>query len=169
MCVFYKCSEGFLQCPICRIQLILNLKLQVHSCMNRGELKLYVPQRNYNYSNVFSTRQLSRWFLGDDLWAPATISCQCHWDILQGWSNLPLAVARWVMFPATLKYPLSWLGHLLCQICILGVQSRSLLLITLYLFLSAGRCCQGLLWFFTLALTHHGLIKPGLKGRRCFG
>lgn len=22
--------------------------------------KLYVPQRNYNYSNVFSTRQLSR-------------------------------------------------------------------------------------------------------------
>lgn len=36
-----------------------------------------------------------------------------------------------VMFPVTLSYPLSWLGHLLCQICALAVQSGSLLLITL--------------------------------------
>lgn len=78
--------------------------------------KLYVPQSNYNYSNVFSTRQLSR-FLGDDLWAPATISRQCHRDTLQALNTLPVAVARWVMFPATLKYPLSWLGHFVPDLC----------------------------------------------------
>lgn len=52
VCVFYKCREGFLQCPVCRIQLILKLKLQVHSRMNRGEL-------NYMYHKVIIITQMS--------------------------------------------------------------------------------------------------------------
>lgn len=105
------------------------LKLGCKSTHVWPEGSYVIGTSNYNYSNTgpFSTGHLPRWFLGDALWISTTVSCQSHRDTTPGWNSFPQQLARWVMFPATLQYPLSWRGHLLCQICALTEQSGSLL------------------------------------------
>lgn len=43
----------------------------------------------------------------DDSWGLSHDFTSAHHDTLQGMNSVPIAVARWVLLPATLKYPLS--------------------------------------------------------------
>lgn len=159
---------SFLQCPLCRIQLILKLELQVHSGMNRGEL-------NYMYHKVIIITQMSSQLdsYPDDSWVmicghqplfhvnatetPCKLWTLSPWQWPDGLCSQPLLnilLADWAT---------------LCQICALGLQSGSPLLITLCFI----PFCWQVLWGASLVLRTGSypprcLINPGPKERRCF-
>lgn len=154
MCVFYKCREGFLQCPVCRIKLLLKLKLQVQSRINRGEL-------NYMCHKVITITQMSSqldsypdasWVMiwgQQPLFHVNTPESPC-----EVWIISPSQLARWVMFPATVNILLADRAtprpdsYPQQAIWVTAINNSSL-------FLSGGRCCRVLLWFFALVLMHH--------------
>lgn len=161
VCV-YKCRKSFLQCPLFRIQSIPKLKLQ-------GELSCM-------YHKVLTIAQISSQLdsYPDDSW----VMISGHQPLFRAivtktpckvWTIFPLAVSRWVVLPATLKYPLSWLGHLLCQICTLRVQTGSLLLITLSFIPFCWQVLAGASAVLCTSLYPPWcLINPGTMGRRYF-
>lgn len=152
--MFYKREEGFLQCSLCGIQPILKLKLQMHSHVNRGEL-------NNTYHEVITISQMSSQLdsYPDDSWV--TICGHqplFHIDATETLCKVgTTSPQQWpdgLCSQPPLNILLADRGHLLCQICTPGVQSGSLLIITLCLIPFCWQVLSGFCFFAPTTMSH---------------